>query len=335
MSDPSDTSMHGPSGMVMRSTDDPHCPVCGGADSVRGGTMPAFEPLFRAAGRAFERCRRCGFVRMAEAPAPSRLADFYRADRASAASARQDHERNLERFGSILESIERHRRPGVLLDVGCSIGTSLVAARDRGWRPIGLELSTAAVAVARGQFEVDVRQSTLAASGLEPGSIDAVLMHHTLEHVEAPDRVLGEILAVLKPGGVMYQSLPNHGSLKARLLGRHFGYGITDEHLSHFTARTLRRSVQRAGFEVRAIETWSYRQDPRLLHDLCGRFGLERWLARRCGVPAGEALTVERYVAFLSRSRWAHFLCNRVWPQRLCRWLQLGEDLHLIATKPG
>lgn len=302
------------------------CPVCTGT---------TFAPAYSAVGHTFERCRACGLVRMADAPAATGLADFYAADRASAATAEQDHAANLARFATILAAIERFRRPGRFLDVGCSIGTSLLVAQQRGWQAMGLEPAAAAVAHARQQFGVDVRQGTLATAGLAKGSVDAVLMHHTLEHVPAPDRVLAEVFEVLAPGGVMYQSLPNHGSWKSRLLREHFGYGITDEHLWHFSTRTLRRLVERTGFRVQSVSTWSYRQDPRLLWDLCSRFGKRAWLERKASVPAGQSMDVPTYIAFLGRARWAHFVCNRLWPQRLCRWLGGGEDLHLIAQKPA
>ena len=262
------------------------------------------------------------------------LEAFYRADQISAAAAQEDHAVNLDRFGKILAAIEKQRAPGRLLDVGCSIGTSLLVAKQRGWQPIGLELSAAATAIARDEHDLDVREQTLGDSGIEPGSIDAVLMHHTLEHVDAPDQLLREAFAVLAPGGVMYQSLPNHGSWKAALLGRHFGYGITDEHVSHFTRKLLCRLVRRVGFDVVRTETWSYCQDPRLLHDVCARFGRQRWLARRCGIADGEALEPRRYIDFLNRTRWAFWFCNGLWPHRLCRGLRGGEDLHLIARKP-
>ncbi len=302
------------------------CAVCMGR---------VFAAAFAAVGHAFERCHTCGLVRMADAPGPVGLADFYAADQASAAAAHQDHATNLPRFAVILAQIERHRRPGRFLDVGCSIGTSLLAARERGWQPIGLEPSVAAAAHARTAFGLDVRTGTLADAGIAAGSIDAVLMHHTLEHVAEPDRVLAQVLQVLAPGGVMYQSLPNHGSLKAKLLGRHFGYGITDEHLSHFAPATLQRLVRRVGFELLSTSTWSYRRDPRLLWDLCGRLGRQPWLERKCGLPPGQPMDVASYIAFLGRTKWAFFVCNKVWPARLCRWLGLGEDLHLIARRPA
>ncbi len=299
------------------------CPVCEGA---------RFATAFTAVGHRFERCRGCRFVRMADAPTPAELAAFYESDRLSGESGWQEHEKNLVRFDGILAAIERHVRPGRLLDVGCSLGTSLVAARKRGWTAVGLELSRPAAEFGRKEWDLDIRMQTLDEAGFAPGSFDAVLMHHTLEHVAAPDRVLAQVRDVLAVGGVTYQSLPNHDSAKARLFGRHFGWGITPEHVSHFSRRTLTRLLRRIGFTVVDVSTWSYAQDPRFLFDLIHRLGLEGRFMRACGKP-GQPIDARTYLDFLHRRRWAHFVCNRLWPARLVRWLRLGEDLHLIARK--
>lgn len=301
------------------------CPVC---------TAASFAAAFTAVGHRFERCAGCGFVRMADPLSSRGLSDFYRDDRMSGEAAWQEHDANLVRFDGILRRIERYVPVGRFLDVGCSIGTSLQAAARRGWQAIGLELSQPAADYGRRTFGVDIRATTLAAAGFADGQFDAVLMHHTLEHVEAPDLLVEQIARVLAPGGVMYQSLPNHGSLKGRLLGPHFGYGVTVEHLSHFDKRSLRRLVQRQGLRVRHCSTRSYRQDPRLLWDLACRLGRQRWLQQKCGLPPGKAMDQQAWVAFLARNRWAYWLSNKAWPARLCGWLGLGEDLHLVAQKP-
>ena len=43
---------------------------------------------------------------------------------------------------------------------------------------------------------------------VEDGSIDCVITVSTLEHVRYPQRVMKEILRILKPGGVLYVSVP-------------------------------------------------------------------------------------------------------------------------------
>jgi SAM-dependent methyltransferase len=267
---------------------------------------------------------------MADPPPPADLAAFYAQDRLSGEAAWQDHEANLARFARILRAIERHRAPGRFLDVGCSIGTSLVVARERGWQAVGLELSQPAAAYGREKWQLDIRAQTLADAAFPSGSFDAVLMHHTLEHVEQPDRVVADLRQLLAPGGVLYLALPNHGSWKGRLLGPCFGYGVTVEHLWHFTVPSLRRLVAQQGMRVLRTSTWSYRQDPRLLWDLVRRCGWqERFQRRYCG---GAQPDMAAYFALLQRKWWARFVTNWAWPAWLARVCGGGEDLHLLAT---
>jgi SAM-dependent methyltransferase len=303
----------------------PSCVVCLGA---------TFAHAFAKAGHRFDRCRRCGFVRIADPPPPEHIAQHYGTDRGYGEVAFQEHANNLKRFDELLATIERYAAPGKFLDVGCTIGTSLVAARARGWQTLGLEISKPAAEYGAKEHGLDIRSQTLAQAELPPESFDVVFMHHVLEHLERPDEVLAQAFRVLRKGGILYQSLPNWGCLKRRLLGSAWSYGVMAEHLGYFTPGTLARLLRRLGYEVVSKRTRSYREDPRLLHDLLDRFGMLPRFMQWCGRP-GEAFDQQAYIRFITDKRWAWLLCNRVWPARLVGWLRLGEDMHVIARKPG
>ncbi|GEM_PF-1386469 len=299
----------------------PVCPCCGG----RG-----FEDSFEALGHRFEACRGCGYQRMADPPSPEERDGFYKESRRHGEEAWAEHGKNLERFAAILRSFEEWIPPGRFLDLGCSLGTSLVAARDRGWDPVGVELSGPVAAFGRKEWGLEILETPLPECGFETSSFDGVLVHHTLEHLGDPLGILREIARVLRPGGILYLAVPNHASLKAWILGPWFGYGVTVEHLHHFSPSSLRSLVRRAGFHVLRVLTRSYREDPRMVLDLCGRLGWEDRLAKWCGFPPGE-FDQEAYVRFITDRPLPRFLCTRAWPARLAGWLGLGEDLHLLA----
>jgi 2-polyprenyl-3-methyl-5-hydroxy-6-metoxy-1,4-benzoquinol methylase len=301
------------------------CPVC---EATR------FRARFAQHDVALESCTGCGFVRRSRPPDAAALRARYLEDRQHGELAWQEHARNLERFCDMLARLERFVQPGRFLDVGCSLGTSLVAARARGWEPVGLELSRPCVEFGRKEWGVDIRHATLAEVDLAPRSFRAVFMHHTLEHLDDPAAVVARAFELLEPGGAMYQALPNWDCLKRRLLGRWWSYGVTEDHLVHFGPRTLRRLVARLGFEVCEVRAISYREDPRLLRDLLHRIGLQRWFMKRLGLPPQPFCTKE-YLRYVTDTKWAFAVCNRLWPARLVTWLRLGEDLHLIARRPG
>ncbi len=304
-----------------QSAEAPRCPVCCSDDFTR---------CFRQYERDFDRCTSCGFVKMSS---PPDLEEHYRKDRNHGELIYQEHDKFLKIFDSILAKIETEIPPGRFLDVGCSYGNSLVAARDRNWQVTGIELSKPAAEYGIKEHGLDIRTVHLHEADLEPGSFDAVLMHHTLEHLPYPDVVMQQVHDLLRPGGVHFQALPNYGALKRRILGAHWSYGITPDHLAYFTPRTLRRMLERLGFEYLQCSTPSIREDPRFLADWMRKLNrTERFMAKR-GKP-GQAFNTQEYLEYLDESRWARWLCTRAWPSRLVRWLGLGEEIYMMTRKP-
>ncbi len=314
-----------------RPADRPPCPVCLG---------PRFVPLFEALGHRFERCRSCGFQRMAD-PVPAATLDrHYAQDEDHGWEAYREHDKNRARFGEMIARIEARLpprssgEPRRFLDVGCSIGTSLVAARERGWEAVGTELCRPAVEWARKEWGLDVRAGLFEELDLPPASFDAVFQNHTLEHLREPDRVLERIHGLLRPQGVVYQALPNHGSLKARLFREHWSYGIQPGHLSLFTRRTLARLLERTGFAVVEVRTFSSRADPHLYYGLMARTGRLERLKERLG-GCDPYVDNEAYARYVTDHRFPFWLCNHAWPGGLVQRLGLGEDLHVLAVKRG
>jgi 2-polyprenyl-3-methyl-5-hydroxy-6-metoxy-1,4-benzoquinol methylase len=169
----------------------------------------------------FETCCACGFVRMADPPPDAVVMAEYEVDRSHGETIWEHHDQFLGIFDAILARIERHLggAKGRLLDVGCSYGNALLAARARGWEVAGIELSRPAVEYGVQSYGLDIRMAELQRAGFEPASFDAILMHHVLEHVLEPDVLVQQVRALLRPGGVHYQALPNWRCLKRFLLG--------------------------------------------------------------------------------------------------------------------
>lgn len=105
-------------------------------------------------------------------------------------------------------------RGAVVADVGCGPAAVSVAMAD----VVGDEGSVIAVerdpdtlAVARqvvadaGARNVELRQGEAAATGLEPGSLDVVVMRHVLAHNGGQEqRIVDHLASVVRPGGSVY-----------------------------------------------------------------------------------------------------------------------------------
>ena len=120
----------------------PPCAACG---AVR------FRPRFEKQGYRFVACEACTLMRLDPLPVQEALTAFYDQSYRSGAyapSASADAVR-MATAAARLAVVRPLAPPGPWLDVGCSTGSSLRAAAAQGIDAEGIELSSAAVDVAR------------------------------------------------------------------------------------------------------------------------------------------------------------------------------------------
>jgi 2-polyprenyl-3-methyl-5-hydroxy-6-metoxy-1,4-benzoquinol methylase len=104
------------------------------------------------------------------------------------------------------------------------------------------------------------RESDALHAGGWDAPFDAVVCADVIEHFADPEKLLGLIRGWLKPGGVLFVSLPNIANISIRLalLFGQFRYtdrGILDRtHRAFYTRATAGDLLERGGFRVRAIE---------------------------------------------------------------------------------
>jgi 2-polyprenyl-6-hydroxyphenyl methylase/3-demethylubiquinone-9 3-methyltransferase len=94
-------------------------------------------------------------------------------------------------------------RPGaVLADLGCGGGLLAPHVAAKGYRHVGVDLVTSALAQAR-SHGVTVARADVARLPLADASADAVSAGEILEHVTDLSTVVAEACRVLRPGGVL------------------------------------------------------------------------------------------------------------------------------------
>jgi SAM-dependent methyltransferase len=108
--------------------------------------------------------------------------------------------------------LEAGLRPGMrVADFGCGVGmvTALLAdlVGPTG-SVVGIDSSAAQLAQARGRLNgggshVSFVEASATDTGLPPGSFDLVYCRFLLIHLAEPERALREMLALLKPGGIL------------------------------------------------------------------------------------------------------------------------------------
>jgi len=110
---------------------------------------------------------------------------------------------------------------------------------------------------------------------LPAGSFDVALCTEIIEHLDRPLPLLVRANRLLRPGGALILSTPNHAALKCRLsllagrpaFGHLFGtrhvYQMSEwVHRREYTAGELRRLLEPVGFQIEATRYSSLKQPP-------------------------------------------------------------------------
>ena len=176
---------------------------------------------------------------------------------------------------------------GRLLDFGCGVGGYVATMAAAGWKSEGIDMSAEAVRRGR-EAGLTLHLGTLPGADLAPQLYEVVTMWQALEHVPSPKATLEAVRRLLRPGGRLLVVCPRLDSLDARWFGAAWFALELPRHLTHFTAATLRRHVEAAGF---AVETLRSVRRPAILRrsfaqvaDETGR-AIHRRLARSRVVP--------------------------------------------------
>jgi len=143
-----------------------------------------------------------------------------------------------------------------LLDVGAYCGYFLEVARERGFEAEGLELSRWAAGHAR-LLGFPVHSEPLVELARRGARYHLLTMWDVLEHLPDPREEMAAARALLHPGGRLYLSTIDTGSLSARLLGARWPW-LMDMHLVYFDRRNLSALLEGAGFRVLGFRTYSH-----------------------------------------------------------------------------
>ena len=125
---------------------------------------------------------------------------------------------------TLLQYIEG-RPPFAILDFGCGPGRDLRTFSELGHVAVGLEGSARFAAMAR-EHGYEVWEQDFLKLELPDNRFDGVFANASLFHVPSQElpRVLGELHATLKPGGVLFSSNPRGNNEEGWNKGRYGAY---------------------------------------------------------------------------------------------------------------
>jgi SAM-dependent methyltransferase len=155
--------------------------------------------------------------------------------------ATRDHDVS-QNIDALIRHIEGEP-PFDILDVGCGPGRDVQVFLERGHRPVGLDGAANFVALARAACQAEIWHQNFLTLDLPAAHFDGVFANASLFHVptQALPRVLLELRATLRPGGVLFSSNPRGQNQEGLHNGR---YGVFHDLVQ------WRRYMENAGFEA-------------------------------------------------------------------------------------
>lgn len=190
---------------------------------------------------------------------------------------------NSGRYADTLDLAKRYVGAGTaVVDLGMYPGhLALLLRRKHGAAVTGLSYAHTAGFSSRMRLEgVRVHEADIACADppLPAGSFDVALCTEIIEHLDRPLPLLVRANRLLRPGGTLILSTPNHAALKCRLnllagrpaCGHLFGtehvYQMNEwVHRREYTAGELRCLLEPVGFRIEATRFSSLKQPPRSL----------------------------------------------------------------------
>lgn len=192
--------------------------------------------------------------------------------------------------------------PGRLLDVGAGTGIFMHLARERGWKPEGIDICPLTAEKAASEFDLKITVGPFEDLHFDGRRFDAAAMLDVLEHVLDPLTILRKVHSLLRPGAALAIAVPNQRCLLTVLVGAYARAGgpgarsllgrlYVPPHLHYFTPKTLRRMVETAGFHITEVRQGSVYLG-RYRMSLAMRLPLEIVLAAGAAVGMNARLSV-------------------------------------------
>lgn len=221
----------------------------------------------------------------------------------------------------LVGSLAKYRQTGRWLDIGYGEGGLLTIAQRCGWSCFGSEISPRALAYGQRQGWV-VTADPSADRSFQAQGFDVITMVEILEHVPAPDYLLGTVAHLLRPGGIFYLTTPNAESLNRRILGADWSVFSPPEHLVIWTARGLCKTMARNG--LKPVRIYTEGLNPSEI--------VRRMRPRKSGPGPSRNDAGFKLNETMSSSPWRRRLKTGI--NRCLSLIRLGDSLKMWATRP-
>lgn len=198
------------------------------------------------------KCKHCEFIYVNPRIKPEKIIEGYSegSDERFVSQAK-GREQTFERSLKFIEKYTQQK--GKVLDIGTAGGSFLAVAQKHGWEVEGIEPNKWLCDWSKKNYGLRIKQGTLEKNDFDPVSFDLVTLWDVLEHVPDPCDTLTRINKLLKKEGLLVVNYPDIGSSVAKLMKRKWVFILT-VHLFYFTPSTIKKILEKCGFEVVLIK---------------------------------------------------------------------------------
>jgi protein O-GlcNAc transferase len=230
------------------------CPLCDAIGSTpvlaaevsgKPDYKPGFPPTI-----SWLKCGACNHVYTDGYFRPESLAVLFADSPPETRPPGKNAETQRDVWAKVLDSVGAQRTSlgGRWLDVGFGDGALMATAAEYGYEVSGLDLRTQNVEIMR-NYGFDAQ--TLDLGDYRPGELlDVISMADVLEHMPFPKVALRRARELLRPGGLLFVSMPNADSFVWSMLTRKQAnpYWLEVEHYHNFSRTRLYGLLDECGF---------------------------------------------------------------------------------------
>jgi 2-polyprenyl-3-methyl-5-hydroxy-6-metoxy-1,4-benzoquinol methylase/spore coat polysaccharide biosynthesis predicted glycosyltransferase SpsG len=235
-----------------------NCPVCGGA--LQGPVLARF------AERNYRRCGCCGIIsmnRLNPPPITYQREYFFESYQKQYGLTYLEDFPHLTAMGkrrlAIIKSLlpDNTAANAQLLDIGCAYGPFLVAAREEGFSPQGIDPSEDAIRYVTQNLNIPALQGFFPHSSflIPHSSFSCISLWYVIEHFRDCIPVLAEIRTLLKPGGILAFATPSFSGVSGRFSLKRFLEQSPADHWTIWSPTLCKKTLQNAGFQLIKIVT--------------------------------------------------------------------------------